>query len=639
MKLLKRISLISLLFFALLIFNNHVHAADSQVTSTGNLVVPVQASLNYDYSKEVLKIVNNERSRNNLSPLTVDKELTECAMQRAVECSISFSHTRPNGSSCFSISRRAYGENIAMGYFNPSYVMQAWMNSSSHKGNILSSGFKAMGVGCANIDGYYYWVQLFSFYDSTDQNIKSGSQQVTANVEVPMDNFRITLNGLYNDELEVGKAATISATGDYNGQTFKLDNSNIEYTLSDTSIASVTNGKIKALKQGTVTLTSQVGSHTYTNTITIVPKQLHVYYRTHVQDVGWQNYVRDGASAGTSGKSLRLEAINIYLDNLPVSGGIEYSTHIQNIGWQDFKKNKEMSGTSGRSLRLEAIKIRLTGEIANQYDVYYRVHCQDIGWMGWAKNGESAGTAGFSYRLEAIEIKVVAKNGAAPGSTSNKFKQNIRYQTHVQNYGWQGYVNSGVVSGTIGQSLRLEAIRIKIENTDLTGNVEYCTHIQDVGWEKDFSKKNGAMSGTSGRSLRLEAIKIRLTGNLASHYDIYYRVHCQNIGWMGWAKNGESAGTAGYSYRLEGIQIQLVEKGDSAPSNTGNTTNAFQEQISRPVQTSNTNTYIVNTRTKKFHSRSSCPGLNKASSKNLTTMTQTREYMLAHYSPCKDCKP
>ena len=144
MKLLKRISLISLLFFALLIFNNHVHAADFQVTSTGNLVVPVQASLNYDYSKEVLKIVNNERSRNNLSPLTVDKELTECAMQRAVECSISFSHTRPNGSSCFSISRRAYGENIAMGYFNPSYVMQAWMNSSSHKGNTGYSYFRFM---------------------------------------------------------------------------------------------------------------------------------------------------------------------------------------------------------------------------------------------------------------------------------------------------------------------------------------------------------------------------------------------------------------------------------------------------------------------------------------------------------------
>ena len=68
------------------------------------------------------------------------------------------------------------------------------------------------------------------------------------------------------------------------------------------------------------------------------------------------------------------------------------------------------------------------------------------------------------------------------------------------------------------------------------------------------------MSGTEGQSLRLEAIKIKLTGDIANYYDIYYRVHSQNFGWLGWAKNGESAGTEGYSYRLEGIQIKLIKK-------------------------------------------------------------------------------
>ena len=106
--------------------------------------------------------------------------------------------------------------------------------------------------------------------------------------------------------------------------------------------------------------------------------------------MGWQNYVRNGAMSGTEGQSLRLEGIQIYLDNLPVSGGVEYCTHVQNIGWQNYVSNNKMSGTEGQSLRLEAIKIRLTGEFANQYDIYYRVHCQNIGWMGWAKNNESA---------------------------------------------------------------------------------------------------------------------------------------------------------------------------------------------------------------------------------------------------------
>ena len=73
------------------------------------------------------------------------------------------------------------------------------------------------------------------------------------------------------------------------------------------------------------------------------------------------------------------------------------------------------------------------------------------------------------------------------------------------------------------------------------------------------------MSGTSGRSLRLEAIQIELTGDMANWYDVWYRVHAQNVGWMGWACNGAQSGTAGYSRRLEGIQILLVPKGAAGP--------------------------------------------------------------------------
>jgi uncharacterized protein YjdB len=79
---------------------------------------------------------------------------------------------------------------------------------------------------------------------------------------------------------------------------------------------------------------------------------------------------------------------------------------------------------------------------------------------------------------------------------------------------------------------------------------------------------NGAMSGTSGESKRLEAIEIRLTGNAANTYDVYYRVHAQNFGWLDWASNGAAAGTAGFSYRLEAIQIVLVPKGGTAPGAT-----------------------------------------------------------------------
>ncbi len=305
-----------------------------------------------------------------------------------------------------------------------------------------------------------------------------------------------------------------------------------------------------------------------------------VSYQTHIQNVGWQDYKVNGATSGTSGQGLRLEGIKIKVAGNE-SLGIQYTTHVQDYGWMPWSANDEMSGTSGESKRLEAIKIQLTGTDKDKYDVYYRVHAQDFGWLGWAKNGQAAGTAGYGKRLEAIEIKVVAKNGTAPGATANPYVANggtdqaagdttvnVGYQTHVQNVGWQGLKYNGDMSGTSGQGLRLEGIKINLNNKTYSGSVSYSTHVQNIGWQDYVS--DGEMSGTSGQSLRLEAIKIDLNGTMSNHYDIYYRVHAQDYGWLGWAMNGEESGTAGLSKRLEGIEIVLVEKGGAAPGSTTN---------------------------------------------------------------------
>lgn len=291
-----------------------------------------------------------------------------------------------------------------------------------------------------------------------------------------------------------------------------------------------------------------------------------VVYQTHVQTIGWQGWKKDGEMSGTSGQSKRLEGINIKLENL--NGNVEYQTHVQSIGWQGWKSNGAMAGTSGQSKRLEAIKIKLSGEAANQYDIYYRVHAQSYGWLDWAKNGEAAGSEGYSKRLEGIEIRLVKKGEAAPGSTSRPFVcKMIKYQTHVQNIGWQSEKADGEMSGTSGQYLRLEGIKIHLGGS-IDGGIAYATHVQTYGWQSYVS--DGQLSGTSGQSKRLEAIRMNLTGNAANQYDVYYRVHAQHFGWLGWAKNGQSAGTAGYSYRLEAIQIVLVPKGGSAPGSTIN---------------------------------------------------------------------
>ncbi len=173
-----------------------------------------------------------------------------------------------------------------------------------------------------------------------------------------------------------------------------------------------------------------------------------------------------------------------------------------------------------------------------------------------------------------------------------KDKPTIKYSTHVQNEGWQSYVQNGMTSGTVGKELRLEGIKIKV-NSAYSGNIEYSTHVQNIGWQ-DFVS-NDDLSGTSGQSLRLEAIKIRLTGEISNYYDVYYRVHSQNVGWLDWAKNGEESGTSGFGYRLEGIEIKLVEKGKSAP---GKTDKPFKENIkisySTHVQNEGWQNYVSN---------------------------------------------
>lgn len=290
-----------------------------------------------------------------------------------------------------------------------------------------------------------------------------------------------------------------------------------------------------------------------------------ILYQTHVQDYGWQTWKKNGEMAGTQGEAKKMEAINIKLSS-DLSGNVEYMTHVQNVGWQGWKSNGATAGTTGQNKRLEAIKMRLTGNVAKQYNIFYRVHAQDYGWLGWAKNGESAGTEGCSKRLECIEIRLLKKGESAPGSTNRPFVcKLVTYRTHIQDIGWQEWKQDGEMSGTSGQSKRLEGINIQL-STNLSGNILYQTHVQDIGWQG--WKSNGSLSGTSGQSKRLEAIRIKLSGSVANQYDVYYRVHVQDYGWLGWAKNGQSAGSEGYAKRLEGIQIKLVKKGESAPGTT-----------------------------------------------------------------------
>lgn len=335
-----------------------------------------------------------------------------------------------------------------------------------------------------------------------------------------------------------------------------------------------------------------------------------VMYNTHIQNDGWEKDFskKDGEMSGTSGKSLRLEAIKIKLDNLK-DVSIKYQTHVQNIGWQDWKSDGQKSGTSGKSLRLEGIKIKL--ENTEKYSVMYRVHVQNIGWQDWKYDGEFAGTEGKSLRLEAIEIKIIDKvekgkiaiETTIPETCYNDTKTikvagwkmanvkdtkieatlddepitNIKYKER------QDVINSVEEYGTIKENpnpgfefdvdttalsegehnLKIELItkenkvlqtyskKIKI---DRQIHILYQTHVEDIGWQN--TKKDGELAGTEGKSLRVEALKINMI-NLPEGVTLRYQTHVQDIGWQKWKKNNEIAGTSGRSLRVEAIRIKL----------------------------------------------------------------------------------
>lgn len=117
------------------------------------------------YAQEVVNLVNAERAKEGLSPLSIDSKVTAAAQVRATEIKTSFSHTRPDGRSCFTALAEAgasysgAGENIAIGQKTPAEVVTAWMNSPGHRANIMKPSFKYIGVG---VNGTA-WAQLFTY--------------------------------------------------------------------------------------------------------------------------------------------------------------------------------------------------------------------------------------------------------------------------------------------------------------------------------------------------------------------------------------------------------------------------------------------------------------------------------------------
>ena len=168
--------------------------------------------------------------------------------------------------------------------------------------------------------------------------------------------------------------------------------------------------------------------------------------------------------------------------------------------------------------------------------------------------GENDHLASVGWRAEGIGWYGVGQGGAAFANPA------LSTRTQSRGYGWTDWVGSGAQSGGTGQ---VEQLQVQASSSDLSGaaQVRSCNAGGWTGWSGD----NGS---TGGSGTRMEAFQVQLTGQMSYYYNVWYRAHIQNAGWLGWAKNGETAGSVGQGLRVEALQVMILPKNAGAPGST-----------------------------------------------------------------------
>lgn len=237
--------------------NEEVVETDVRFTITGED--------NYDNAYEVLSQLNKLRASLGLDKLKMDKDLLDAAMQRAAEIAVYYSHTRPDGTSCFTVTDDNYshGENIAIGYISSEDVMEGWTGSSGHYKNMVNDDYNSVGIGCFETsNGVLCWVQYFSS-DSGTKITKSGAVTTSHTIDALYNNLSLTLSvdgdfaqGELGDEYNL---VITNKNVTYQRATQILDSSSFVFTSSDEDAIEIDdNGVCTVVGTGEVVLTAEL---------------------------------------------------------------------------------------------------------------------------------------------------------------------------------------------------------------------------------------------------------------------------------------------------------------------------------------------------------------------------------------------
>ena len=185
------------------------------------------------------------------------------------------------------------------------------------------------------------------------------------------------------------------------------------------------------------TILGTTGQNKRIEAIKITGKDTPYIYRVHQKNIGWTDWTFNGSWAGTKGKGLQIEAIEIMAAKFLVN------PHVQNKGWLGARACENIIGITGHKLRLEAFKIDPLGMTFKA-----KAHIEGIGWKdyGMVTKDTVIGTTGQNKRIECL-----------------CFDGDFEYRVHVENSGWTDWTKADGVStlGTVGQALRIEAIQFR----------------------------------------------------------------------------------------------------------------------------------------------------------------------------------
>ncbi len=290
-----------------------------------------------------------------------------------------------------------------------------------------------------------------------------------------------------------------------------------------------------------------------------------VYYYSYARSVEDANKEADRTLAWLGG----------HHPSLPVYYDLEDSYILQD---PDFSKDKLTQIAQAFCNRMEAVGFK-SGIYANLNWLNNYLNSPSLsGYDHWVAqyNWRCDYAGSYSFWQYSSSGNVPGVNGHCDmnycfnGSLLNvdDSKMHIQYEAHVSNIGWMSSKRDGSTAGTTGQSKSVEDLKVSILNPVEDGSVQINANVSGVGWQ-GWDTPSASEGGTTGQGRAVEAVRLRLTGSLAKDYDVYYRVHASNIGWMAWAKDGEEAGTTGMSCSLEAVQIKLIKKGTSHPDTSG----------------------------------------------------------------------